>query len=55
MINKIAKMEKRMRQLQRRYPKNKYTIEEKAGKKGKLTAIVRIRDIGRRPHKISHK
>lgn len=55
MIDKIARMENRMRQLQRRYPENKYTIEEKAGKKGKITVIVRIRDIGRRHHKISHK
>lgn len=55
MVDKIARMEKRMRRLQERYPDNKYKIEEKVTKHGKITTIVRVRDIGRRHHKISHK
>jgi len=50
---KENRMEKKLAMLKKRYPSNKYEINEIETKGGKVIAIVRTE--GRRPHKVSKK
>ena len=53
---KARRMQRRLEDLQRRYPKNSYSIVEKLDKRhGNTSSIVRDRTVGRRRHKISYK